>query len=521
VVHLRENHRSTGGVVELVNAVFGADPGALGVPFGPEDGCAPPVRAARSRPRSSSRRARRERGRNGAASRRAPSRPALGARRVREEPGGDRVLFRRLTHVGVFERALREAGLPCAWPGRRLLPGPGGAGPRRALRVHRGAGRRGGLGRPPALAALRPDRRVARDAGPPEALPPPARRASGSRGDARGGPWRHGSGRGGIPPQALPGDLARAACGAAPARCRRARGAGDPPARPGGGSPGRPGRRAASGQSPEGGDPGAPGCGPRATPADLADRLRRMALRPPREPEADGGAADAVSLLTVHQAKGLEWPVVFIPSSRRGRPRRSGGRSSTSREGWPRPSIPRTATDPRRPSPRRGSARRRAGPRRRNRVASSTWRSPVPATGSSSRARAAGSPRAPGPTSSRGRRPRFSCAGRRPEDVRPVTIAPTTELDPEPRAPRLRPPLPPQPLRISVTALAEFARCPRRHWFVSQMRLPEPRLDEHGATTRTGPRCAEPWRTHSSRRSTSRRLPSSAARCWRRGRPPR
>jgi len=67
-----------------------------------------------------------------------------------------------------------------------------------------------------------------------------------------------------------------------------------------------------------------------------------------------------------------------------------------------------------------------------------------------------------------------------PEDVRPVTIAPTTELDPEPRAPRLRPPLPPQPLRISVTALAEFARCPRRHWFVSQMRLPEPRLDEHG-----------------------------------------
>ena len=37
VVHLRENHRSTAGVVDLVNAVFGADPAALGVPFGPED----------------------------------------------------------------------------------------------------------------------------------------------------------------------------------------------------------------------------------------------------------------------------------------------------------------------------------------------------------------------------------------------------------------------------------------------------------------------------------------------------
>jgi len=45
----------------------------------------------------------------------------------------------------------------------------------------------------------------------------------------------------------------------------------------------------------------------------LAERLRRLSRLPPREPEADGGDADAVSLLTVHQAKGLEWPVVFVP----------------------------------------------------------------------------------------------------------------------------------------------------------------------------------------------------------------
>ena len=45
----------------------------------------------------------------------------------------------------------------------------------------------------------------------------------------------------------------------------------------------------------------------------FARRLRRLAAEAPREPEAELEPGDAVALLSVHQAKGLEWPVVFVP----------------------------------------------------------------------------------------------------------------------------------------------------------------------------------------------------------------
>ena len=45
----------------------------------------------------------------------------------------------------------------------------------------------------------------------------------------------------------------------------------------------------------------------------FARRLRRLAAEAPREPEAELEPGDAVALMSVHQAKGLEWPVVFVP----------------------------------------------------------------------------------------------------------------------------------------------------------------------------------------------------------------
>jgi hypothetical protein len=44
-----------------------------------------------------------------------------------------------------------------------------------------------------------------------------------------------------------------------------------------------------------------------------------------------------------------------------------------------------------------------------------------------------------------------------------------------PDLPGLRPPPAPPTVRLAVTALAEFARCPRRHWFTGPLGLQEPR----------------------------------------------
>ena len=53
-----------------------------------------------------------------------------------------------------------------------------------------------------------------------------------------------------------------------------------------------------------------------ATMARIADHLDRLAIGD--EPNAAIDALDAVSLMTIHAAKGLEFPVVFIVNLARG-----------------------------------------------------------------------------------------------------------------------------------------------------------------------------------------------------------
>ena len=113
VVHLRENHRSSAGVVGLVNAIFGADPGSLGVPFGPED----QLRSTRPGGELPAGELLEDGGAGTGEERRTREAHARAARAAElvaagRRPGELAVLFRRLTHVRVFERALREAGLP-------------------------------------------------------------------------------------------------------------------------------------------------------------------------------------------------------------------------------------------------------------------------------------------------------------------------------------------------------------------------------------------------------------------------
>ncbi|HSM92970.1 MAG TPA: UvrD-helicase domain-containing protein, partial [Anaeromyxobacteraceae bacterium] len=69
-----------------------------------------------------------------------------------------------------------------------------------------------------------------------------------------------------------------------------------------------------------------------ATAAELAAHLRGQAERPPREPEADLDPGDAVALVTVHQAKGLEWPIVLVPDAG-ARPRSDARRAAIGPDG--------------------------------------------------------------------------------------------------------------------------------------------------------------------------------------------
>ena len=482
VVHLRENHRSCAGVVGLVNAVFDAAPGSLGVPFGPED----QLRSTRAGGELPAAELLEDGGAGTGEERRAREAHALAARAAElvvagRRPGELAVLFRRLTHVRVFERALREAGLPtrvargggffqapevrdlgelCA-----VVDEPGDEVAWAALLRSPLCGLTDG-----SLVALSRGRLSRLAELPPEEATAELHRAHGDaapegEGDRLGrllATWRElRDARRRIDVGELVELAVRrldleAALLAGPDGERRAGNL----------------RKALALARRE----GARG----ATPGDLAGRLRRMALRPPREPEAEGGAGDAVSLLTVHQAKGLEWPVVLVPELS-ARPPAAQRRAVLDERG--RVAAPHHPEGGDGPEETATTSRLRmaaseaeaAESRRLLYVALTRACDQIVLTGAGGRSLAGSWAEVVGraPPELLLRRPA-------PERAPPPPANPDGEAGPAARPPRLRPAPAALPLRVAVTGLAEYARCPRRHWFVGAMHLPEPRLDGGG-----------------------------------------
>jgi ATP-dependent exoDNAse (exonuclease V) beta subunit len=489
VVHLRENHRSVPGVVDLVNAVFAAGGGALGVPFGPEDRLLP-MREEGDRPAAELLEDPPGAADAGSEERRVLEARAVAARVAELVAGGRRpadvaLLFRRLTHVAVFERALREAGLP--------------------VRVARG----GGFFQAPEVRDLGELCAGVEEPGDEVAWAALLRSPLCALSDgslvalARGGLSRLAR----LPPAGA-GEALLAARGSPPPEgeahrlrrfldvwrelrsTRRRLDAAEMHER----ASARLDLEAALLAGPDGerragnlrkalalvrrlADRG-------ATPADVAARLRRLALAPPREPEADAGDADAVSLLTVHQAKGLEWPVVVLPDLA-ARPPSSPRRPVLDERGRVAVPLPgaggdvseETATTARLRAA--AAAAEAAESQRLLYVALTRARDRLVLSGASGRA----------PTGSWAdavlQVPPDLLARRSAPPWPPPALAPRMAEVGELVAPRLRAAPPPPALRFPVTGLAEHARCPRRHWMATQMRLPEPR-PERGGERRAG-----------------------------------
>jgi len=233
------------------------------------------------------------------------------------------------------------------------------------------------------------------------------------------------------------------------------------------------------------------------TAAELAARLRWLAAQPPREPEADLDAADAVTLLSIHAAKGLEWPVVILPDL--AAPTRSDAeRARLDAAGllcadW----FDVTSADfVRTPSleAARAEAKRAAAAesRRLLYVALTRARDLVILSGE-------GRPKRDGSRTFPGWRGLLEEAvGGDASLVLRVPLAeaataahgPPVEALPAPAAgppgsvapPRLAPPAAPGSIRLAVTQLAEFARCPRRHHLTRVLGLVEPSGLHGGAT---------------------------------------
>ena len=224
--------------------------------------------------------------------------------------------------------------------------------------------------------------------------------------------------------------------------------------------------------------------------AELGAHLRAQAERPPREPEADLDPGDAVALVTVHQAKGLEWPIVFVPDAG-ARPRSdarraaigAGGRVSvarfdTAREEW---TTSASLEEARAEERRAGAAESRrllyvALTRARDYLVLSgegkgkgepTWRAFVEAAIEAEPSLARLVPYGEAASAT---------AGPPLDPLEPAAPPPEEPLAPLRQLPAAAPP----PVRMPVTDLAEYARCPRRHQLGRVLGLTEPRAERGG-----------------------------------------
>ncbi|HEY7723725.1 MAG TPA: UvrD-helicase domain-containing protein, partial [Anaeromyxobacteraceae bacterium] len=519
VLRLAENHRSSPAVLGVVNAVSARalQPPALParpfeIAFGDADRLVP-VRRGGLAPAceiledGGEGRAHERRGREARAVAGRIAALVSGAAGVSiPGPSGPRtpafgdvaVLFRRLTQVAEYERALREAGVPCrlsrgggfwrapevrdlgellaslfdpgdaiAWAALLRSPLCGLTDTALALVAGR-AGGLGGLWRRGAAEAAR-ELEVALEANaaaPPakgpgegEARPTPAPAAEARRLRRFLEAWRAlREARDRLPPGELLAQAAdrldlEAALLAAPdgerrrANLRKALAL----AR----------RHAASG----------------GTARGLAERVRALARLPQREPEAEADAGDAVALLSVHQAKGLEWPVVFVADMgaaprndvRRALVDGSGRLCAAWADAEEEASELTASLAAAREEERRAAA---AESRRLLYVALTRARDRLVLSGSPGRG-VRGTWRELVEAGLEGRPDLVVRPAGADGDAAPVAAMPEAPPAGREEPPRLAGPAPLAAVRAAVTDLAEYARCPVRHFLSRRLRLPE------------------------------------------------
>ena len=237
------------------------------------------------------------------------------------------------------------------------------------------------------------------------------------------------------------------------------------------------------------------------TAAELAARLRWLASQPPREPEADLDDAEAVTLLTVHAAKGLEWPIVFLPDL--AAPTRSDtDRARLDPDGrlcadWHDPASAGFVRTPSLEAAREEAKRASAAESRRLLYVALTRARDLLVLSGEGRPKQDGTRTFPGwrglleeavagapALALRIRLSDAASAAHGPAVEAPLAAAPPPR--PALATPRLAGPPPAPASRLAVTQLAEYARCPRRHHLARVLGLVEP-TGLHGGATEDDP----------------------------------